>query len=115
MMTTEEPTKRPTGRAAQVAPGSEGQSSEAAQTSIPDVVTKGPELAPEPMPAIPPPLVKEPAELLTVLEAMSYLRVSRKGLSSLIEAGLPALQVGSRWRFMKSDIDAWLAGSGTRS
>ena len=52
--------------------------------------------------------------LLTPDEVLEYLHLNLKTVYRLIKAGkLPAVRVGRQWRFRKSDIDAYLAGSAT--
>ena len=52
------------------------------------------------------------AELMTVEEVASYLRVTQKTIYRLLERrGIPATKVGRQWRFEKSSIDDWLQRS----
>jgi excisionase family DNA binding protein len=63
------------------------------------------------------PLVTPPAgtngpvhEVYTLAEAAAYLRLTEPEVLRLIhEQGLPARQVGSEWRFLKTAIQQWLS------
>jgi excisionase family DNA binding protein len=47
---------------------------------------------------------------LTLGEAAAYLRLPEPDVLRLIqEQGLPARQIGSEWRFLKSAIEQWLS------
>ncbi len=49
------------------------------------------------------------AELMTVEEVASYLRVTEKTVYRLLKQGrIPATKVGRQWRFDKNSIDEWL-------
>lgn len=49
------------------------------------------------------------AELMTVEEVASYLRVNKKTIYTLIsESRIPATRVGRQYRFNKAAIDDWL-------
>jgi excisionase family DNA binding protein len=49
------------------------------------------------------------AELMTVGELASYLRVTEKTVYRLLKRGLlPATKVGRQWRFDKALVDGWL-------
>ena len=49
------------------------------------------------------------AELMTVVEVASYLRVTKKTIYRLLRRGeIPAAKVGRQWRFDKAAIDEWL-------
>jgi len=65
-----------------------------------------------------PPLILEASlpELFTTKEAMHYLRISRSTLYRLRTAGhLVGYQVGSHWRYDRSDLIAYVKGSHERS
>ena len=48
------------------------------------------------------------APLLTVKELCNYLKVNRSTVYRLLKTGeLPALRVGSDWRFNVEEIDRW--------
>jgi excisionase family DNA binding protein len=48
-------------------------------------------------------------EVLTLEEAARFLRVPKKNVQALAEAGkLPARRVGDSWRFFKPAIEDWL-------
>ena len=48
--------------------------------------------------------------LLTVKEVASLLRVSAQTLYKMLEAGeIPAVKVGSQWRFDRDKIREWIA------
>ena len=48
-------------------------------------------------------------ELMTLQEVANYLRVTKKTIYRLLEAGkIPATKVGRQWRFDKLAIDEWL-------
>ncbi len=50
-------------------------------------------------------------EVLTLKEAARFLRVSTTKVRNLAEAGkLPAQKIDSKWRFLKSALEAWLHG-----
>jgi excisionase family DNA binding protein len=54
------------------------------------------------------------ADVLTLPEAASYLRVTEEALSELIEDdAIPAQKIGQEWRFLKRALNVWL-GSGRR-
>jgi excisionase family DNA binding protein len=49
------------------------------------------------------------AELMTLKEVARYLRLSDQTLYKMVEQGrVPALKAGTRWRFRKDEIDAWM-------
>jgi excisionase family DNA binding protein len=49
------------------------------------------------------------AEVLTLAEAAAFLRVQPDELLRLVGLqGLPARQIGTEWRFLKSALEAWL-------
>ncbi len=59
---------------------------------------------------------------LTAEEVSAWLRVGKETVYRMAKAGrIPAVRVGSLWRFRKSDINAWLqehealASQGTES
>ena len=53
----------------------------------------------------------EQTDVLTPIEAAAFLRVSRKTLSRLTLRGdVPHAQVGGQYRYLKSDLAAWLKG-----
>ena len=44
-------------------------------------------------------------------EVAALFRISERQVTRLAERGdLPAVKVGSRWRFRKAELDAWAAG-----
>ena len=48
-------------------------------------------------------------ELMTVQEVADYLQVTKKTIYRLLRRGsIPAVKVGSSWRFEKASIDKWL-------
>jgi excisionase family DNA binding protein len=48
-------------------------------------------------------------ELMTTREVLHYLRVTPRTVYRLIREGdLPAVRIGGRWRFRRTDIEAWL-------
>ena len=50
------------------------------------------------------------ADVLTLDEAAAYLRLPKPDVLRLIEdQGLPARQIRSEWRFLKSAIEQWLS------
>lgn len=56
--------------------------------------------------------MEENHEVLTAADAASLLRVSSKTVLSLARAGvLPGEKVGRAWRFLKSDVLAYVRGS----
>ena len=51
------------------------------------------------------------SEILTLSEAAALIRVSRKTLGELARSQrVPAKKVGREWRFLRSALEAWLAG-----
>jgi len=49
------------------------------------------------------------AELMTLEEVATYLRVTKKTVYRLLKQGkIPASKVGRQWRFDKASIDEWL-------
>jgi excisionase family DNA binding protein len=49
-------------------------------------------------------------EILTLNEAATYLRLAEADVTRLVdEQGLPARQLGTEWRFLKSAVQAWLS------
>lgn len=55
----------------------------------------------------------EDHEVLTTDEAAALLRVSTKTVLALARSGsLPGEKVGRAWRFVKSDVLAYVRGSG---
>jgi len=49
--------------------------------------------------------------LLTVKEVAALLRVSAQTLYKMLEAGdIPAVKVGSQWRFDRDKIRDWIEG-----
>jgi len=52
--------------------------------------------------------------VLTLDEAVSFLKVSKSTLYKLLESGrIPARKLGRRWRFSRSDLEQWLRSSDT--
>jgi excisionase family DNA binding protein len=50
--------------------------------------------------------------ILTFKEAEVYLKIPRSTLYKLLQEGrVPARKVGRHWRFVKSELDAWLRAS----
>jgi nitrogen PTS system EIIA component len=48
-------------------------------------------------------------DILTIKQLSEYLMVSEKTIYRMVDKGLlPALRIGSQWRFRKRDIDGWL-------
>jgi len=56
--------------------------------------------------AVPP----SPFALLTTVDVAKLLRVHPKHVYRLLKKGLPALRVGSEWRFDRADVLAWSGG-----
>ncbi len=51
--------------------------------------------------------------LLTVKEVAAMLRVSAQTLYKMLEqGGIPAVKVGSQWRFERDKVRAWLQAQG---
>lgn len=51
--------------------------------------------------------------LLTVKEVAAMLRVSAQTLYKMLEQGsIPAVKVGSQWRFEREKVRAWLEAQG---
>lgn len=56
--------------------------------------------------------MKEDHEVLTAEEAAALLRVSTKTVLSLArDSSLPGEKVGRAWRFLKSDVLAFVGGT----
>ena len=50
------------------------------------------------------------SEVFTLAEAAAYLRLSEEDVLAMIhEQGLPARQVGTQWRLLKTAIERWLS------
>ncbi len=48
-------------------------------------------------------------ELLTVAETCRYLKITPRTLYRYIQSHrLPAFKLGKEWRFVRSDLEAWL-------
>ncbi len=62
--------------------------------------------------------MKDPSgipETLTLSEAAAFIRVSKKTLGEMArERRIPSQKVGREWRFLRSALEAWLAGEGPR-
>jgi excisionase family DNA binding protein len=69
-----------------------------------------PKPKPESSPPSPTPVANgPPAEVLTLAEAVAYLRLPEAGVLRLVdEQGLPARQLGTEWRLLKAAIQDWL-------
>jgi excisionase family DNA binding protein len=53
---------------------------------------------------------KETNDVLNLAEAATHLRLSEAEVVRLIdEAGLPGRKAGSKWRFLRSALEAWLS------
>ncbi len=51
------------------------------------------------------------ADVLTLDEAATYLKVSTSTLYKLLQSGrIPARKLGRRWRFAREDLEQWLRG-----
>jgi len=54
--------------------------------------------------------------LLTVKEVAALLRVSTQTLYKMLEQGqIPAVKVGSQWRFDRDKIQTWIERQGARA
>ena len=61
-------------------------------------------------------MVMKMASVMTTREAAEYLRTSEDSIKRFARAGrIPAAKLGRAWRFVKDDLDRWLAGGGTAS
>lgn len=50
-------------------------------------------------------------DVMTTEEASAYLRLSVQTIKQRAREGrMPAAKVGRTWRFLKSELDRWLAG-----
>lgn len=48
-------------------------------------------------------------DVLTLQEVAEYLKISDRTVYGYAQRGLlPGIKVGSAWRFLRVDIDAWL-------
>jgi excisionase family DNA binding protein len=55
------------------------------------------------------------AQIMTTKEATKYLRMREISILKYASAGkIPAVRIGSRWRFDKEAIDKWLAGGSSK-
>jgi len=55
-------------------------------------------------------------EVMTTSDVMKYLKVSRKTVLKLVHEGkIPAQKVGKDFRYLKSEVDAYLKGRGPHS
>lgn len=53
-------------------------------------------------------------EVVTSGEAAVYLRICRKAVAALADAGtLPARKVGQQWRFLRDDLRAYMESGRT--
>jgi excisionase family DNA binding protein len=51
---------------------------------------------------------------MTIDDLAAYLQVSKSSLYKLAQDGrVPGQKVGRHWRFLRTTIDAWLAGQGS--
>lgn len=49
------------------------------------------------------------AEILTVDDISSYLKIAKKTVYKLaVDWKIPTFKVGKAWRFKKADIDLWI-------
>lgn len=54
----------------------------------------------------PPPII---SDLMTLPDAMAYLKVSRPHLYHLMaNEGLPARKLSKRWTFSRAELDDWI-------
>jgi excisionase family DNA binding protein len=57
-----------------------------------------------------------PDSLMTVKEIAALLRVSPQTLYKMLELGeIPAVKVGSQWRFDREKIKSWIEGQSSPS
>ena len=55
-------------------------------------------------------------EILTLAEAAGFIRVSEKTLGEMARARrIPSQKVGREWRFLRTGLEAWLAGQSARA
>jgi excisionase family DNA binding protein len=48
-------------------------------------------------------------EVMTIRQAAAYLGVTPDSMYKYVaEGSIPAFKIGNRWRFKKSQIDAWM-------
>ena len=56
------------------------------------------------------PLIVESEGILTIKEVANYLKVTERTIYRLSQAKKsPSFKVGGMWRFLRKDIDAWIA------
>ncbi len=56
------------------------------------------------------PLIVESEGILTIKEVANYLKVTERTIYRLSQAKkIPSFKVGGMWRFLRKDIDAWIA------
>jgi excisionase family DNA binding protein len=54
---------------------------------------------------------KQPHDVVTFEEVLTYLRIPRSSLYKLAQEGkIPSQKVGRHWRFRRQAIDRWLEG-----
>ena len=54
-------------------------------------------------------MVRPHLEIMTLPEVADYLKVAERTLYRLAASKqVPAFEVGGAWRFVKSDIEAWI-------
>lgn len=59
--------------------------------------------------------ISEFRDIMTTSEVMKYLKISRKTVLKLVHEGkIPAQKVGKDFRYLKSEIDAYLRGGSER-
>jgi len=52
------------------------------------------------------------ADILTAKEAADYLKIHVKTTCRLARQGkIPGSKIGGKWRFLKSDLTAWVHGN----
>lgn len=48
-------------------------------------------------------------QIMTLQEVAEYLKIAEKTLYGYAQKGVvPAIKIGTAWRFRRADIDAWL-------
>ncbi|MDH5857588.1 methylation-associated defense system helix-turn-helix domain-containing protein MAD1 [Lampropedia aestuarii] len=52
------------------------------------------------------------SEILTLDEVAAYLKAGKRTVYRLAQRGeIPAFKLGGTWRFRRSELDSWIAGS----
>ena len=54
--------------------------------------------------------------LMTLDEVAAYLRLSKDTVYRMVQSGrIPAVKVGTQWRFHRPEVEQWLEGNRNRT